>query len=90
MGIGKLRLRDGVVAQTLKGEMVLLDTQAGRYYDLNASGTRMLEALIAGQDSEQIVVGMQAEFDVPAERVRADLAALLGSLVEARLVEQDA
>lgn len=87
MDTGTVRLRDGVVAQTINGEMVLLDTQAGRYYDLNASGTRMLEALIAGQDREEIVAALRAEYAVAAERVRSDLDALLASLHAAGLVE---
>lgn len=84
-----VRLRSGVVFQVLNGEMVLLDTTAGRYYDLNASGTLMLQQLLDGADPEATVVEVTRRFDAPAERVRADLAALLQALHAAQLIEAD-
>ncbi len=84
-----VRLRSGVVTQVLNGEMVLLDATAGRYYDLNASGTLMLQQLLDGADPESTVMEVIRRFDAPAERVRADLAGLLQSLQAAQLIETD-
>lgn len=84
-----VRLRSGVVTQVLNGEMVLLDATVGRYYDLNASGTLMLQQLLDGADPEATVAEVTRRFDAPAERVRADLAALLQALQAAQLIEAD-
>lgn len=87
MSAGPLKLRPGVVTQVFNGEMVLLDVAAGLYYDLNASGTLMLEQLLAGSAREDIVATVQGRFEVDAARVAADLDALLATLRGAGLVE---
>lgn len=87
MTAAPLKLRGGVVSQVFNGEMVLLDVAAGHYFDLNASGTLMLEQLLAGATREHTIAVVRGRFEVDAERVAADLDALLASLREAGLVE---
>lgn len=77
------QLDTGVVAQAIGGEMVLLDTRSGRYYDLNASGTLMLEALLRSQSLAQAGAAVQARFAVSEAQVTADLHALI-ELLSAR------
>ena len=80
-------LRAGVVTQIFEAEMVLLDVAAGHYFELNASGTLMLQALLNGADRGQTVAAVQQKFQIDAERAASDLEALLASLREARLIE---
>ena len=80
-------LRAGVVAQVFDAEMVLLDVSAGHYFELNASGTLMLQTLLSGADREQTIVAVQQKFQVEAERAASDLETLLAALREARLIE---
>jgi hypothetical protein len=87
MPVAPIRLRQGVVHQIIAGEMLLLDTVGGRYFDLNPSGSLMLAQLLAGASREQTLQAVQAEFDVDSERVAADLDALLTALVQAGLIE---
>lgn len=82
-----LRLRTGVVAQAIQGEMVLLDTEAGSYFDLNPSGTLMLESLLAGASLDEAVARVQQRYAADAPRLRADLLALLEALRKARLID---
>lgn len=87
MSESSLRLRAGVVKQVMHGEMVLLDTVSGRYFDLNPSGTLMLERLLAGDPADVVVAAVCGRFDAPPERVRSDLQALLAALRAAQLVD---
>jgi hypothetical protein len=82
-----LSLRNGVVAQVFDREMVLLDVAAGGYFELNASGTAMLQLLLGGSNREQTVAAVCQQFEVDAARVTADLDALLAALREAQLIE---
>ncbi|GMU42750.1 MAG: PqqD family protein [Xanthomonadales bacterium] len=87
MSDSPLRLRPGVVAQSIQGEMLLLDTEAGSYFDLNPSGTLMLEGLLAGQGFDEVIARVLQQFEAEGARVRADLLTLLAALRAARLVE---
>lgn len=87
MSNGSVRLRESVVAQVMDGQMVLLDTSGGQYYDLNASGTLMLERLLAGASRDQVVAAVEQKFQVDGARVASDLDALLVTLREAGLIQ---
>lgn len=87
MSSPSVRLRESVVAQIMDGQMVLLDTSGGQYFDLNASGTLMLEQLLAGATREQIIAAVEQKFLASGERVATDLDALIVTLREAGLIE---
>jgi hypothetical protein len=87
MSAATVSLRNGVVAQVFDREMVLLDVAAGSYFELNASGTAMLQSLLGGSSREQTIVAVCQQFDVDTARVTADLEALLATLREAGLVQ---
>lgn len=87
MSSPSVRLRESVVAQVMDGQMVLLDTRGGQYYDLNASGTLMLERLLAGASREQVIAAVEQKFQVSGERVATDLDALMVTLRDAGLIQ---
>jgi hypothetical protein len=87
MSAPTVSLRNGVVAQVFDREMVLLDVAAGSYFELNASGTAMLQSLLGGSSREQTIDAVCRQFEVDAARVTEDLDALLAALREAGLVE---
>lgn len=87
MSSPSVRLRESVVAQVMDGQMVLLDTRGGQYYDLNASGTLMLERLLAGASREQVIAAVEQKFQVSGERVATDLDALIVTLRDAGLIQ---
>lgn len=87
MKLTKLRLRTGVVAQILEGEMVLLDTLGGQYFDLNPSGTLILDRLLKGDSSDQTLGVVVERFLVDRPRAQQDLDLLVRQLLDAGLIE---
>jgi len=67
---------------------VLLDAERGRYYTLNEVAGRAWELLAAGEPVIEILRCLGDEFEVSDATLQADVAALLGRLLEARLIER--
>lgn len=84
-----VRLRAGVVTQVIGGQMLLLDSRGGQYFDLNASGTVMLQALLDGRPRAALIGELEARHQQPRARLEADLDQLLQALQLAGLVESD-
>lgn len=79
--------RPEVASCTLDGEAVLLDVAAGRYHGLNEVGTRVWELLREPRRVSALRERLLAEYEVGAERLTADLLALLAELLRAGLIE---
>lgn len=82
-----LRLRPGVVMQAVGAELVILDTEAGLYFDLNPTGSVLLSAWVEGSDDAAAITAVTARFAAPAGQVAADAAALKAELLRRRLIE---
>lgn len=89
MSMNALRLRDGVVCQVIDGEMLLLDARGGQYYDLNPTGTLMLQSLLGGASRAQTLTSVLQRCDVTSARAQADLDALIQALSAAGLITLD-
>ncbi len=85
-----IRLNDSVLLSRVDDESVLLASDTGVYYGLNAVGSRMLELATRSGDREEAIRGVAGEYDVPAERLRNDFHSLLESLIAKKLVIDDA
>ena len=68
------------------GDAVLLDLETERYFSLNRTGSTAWEALEAGGTGEEAVRAVMRRFDVPEDRARADVQALLSRLSGAGLL----
>lgn len=77
---GRLRISEDVVFEVVAGEAVLLHLGTGVYFTLNPTGTRFWQLVEEGEDLDRVRERMLAEFDVPAERLVADLERLVGEL----------
>lgn len=82
-----LRLRPGVVMQAVGAELVLLDTEAGLYFDLNPTGSILLSAWVDGADDATAVARVKARYAIAIEQVATDAAALKAELLRRRLIE---
>ena len=82
-----LRRSDDVLFQEVGGEAVLLDLASEQYFGLDPVGTRIWELLDGQTALEQVHATLCGEFDAPAERIQADLLALVQELAVAGLVE---
>lgn len=82
-----LRHRSGVLFRELEGEAVLLDLDAGTYFGLNEVGTRAWALIGEGVALGGVREVLLREYEVAPERLWEDLLALVGELLEHRLVE---
>lgn len=77
-----------VLIRQVDGESVLLNLQNERYYGLDDIGTHMWEVLTQTDGTIQDAYeALLAEYDVDAQRLREDLAALLEKLTSQGLLE---
>ena len=76
-----------VLVQEVGGEAVLLDLASERYFGLDPIGTRIWQLLADAPALAQVHATLCGEFDAPAERIQADLLALVQELAVAGLVE---
>jgi hypothetical protein len=76
-----------VLVRTLGEEAVLLNLASESYFGLDPVGTRMWEALLASASVERAFEALLAEYDVPAEQLRGDLAAFMQALRDAGLLD---
>jgi hypothetical protein len=67
---------------------VLLDTNRGLYYTLNAVAGRGWDLLVAGEPLIEVLRRLEDEYEVGREVLEADVAALLTRLLDAGLIEQ--
>ena len=82
----RVSVPDGVLVRELDGESVLLNVHSEKYFGLDEVWTRMWAALTRLGDTESACKALLEEFDVEPERLRADLEALLGELVDQGLL----
>ena len=82
-------LSDEQVHTSLGDEAVILGLADGVYYGLDAVGARVWSLLAAPRQVTEIVDVVTAEFDVDRQRCEHDVLALLGELVERRLIREE-
>jgi coenzyme PQQ synthesis protein D (PqqD) len=68
-------------------ETVLLSVGSGKYYTLNEVGTRVWDLLAEDVPVSEVVRRIAEEYDAPAGVIERDVAALIDSLSEARLLQ---
>ncbi len=84
---GIVTLSSEVLFQEVGNEAVLLDLKSERYFGLDEVGTRIWQLLQEKGRIEPLLETLLAEYEVSPERLRADLAELLGRLEEAGLIQ---
>ena len=83
----KISRSEGVLSRVLDGEAVLLDTEGGAYFGLNAVGTRAWELIgAAGTTKGALVDALLAEHDITREVLDRDIDDLLAGLEQRKLV----
>ncbi|MEU1375975.1 lasso peptide biosynthesis PqqD family chaperone [Streptomyces triculaminicus] len=80
------QLRTDVASCPTEDGMVLLDERNGRYWQLNATGATVLQALLDGATPEQITDQLVAARPFTRDRAAADIATLLDHLNRAGLL----
>ncbi len=77
----RLSIPDDVLCNRVEEESVLLNLRTGVYYGLDVTGTRFFELLRTTGDFAPVVRIMAEEFEVPVERLEADLLSLSRKLL---------
>ena len=76
------------VAETPSGEALLVvHLDRGTAFRLNGTARLMWDLAVAGRTSDEIAASLAGRLAAPAERLRADAAALLDELASAALLE---
>lgn len=81
-----LRLRPDIATTTTNDGLVLLDEHSGRYWQLGLTGAGVLDALLAGQDLDQVAQDLVTRYRIDLTQAHRDVTALINQLHAARLV----
>ncbi len=71
----------------LGAESAILQMDSSKYFSLNPVGARVWQLLASPKQVNELLAALLAEYEVPADRCRADLLALLQKLQAAGLIE---
>jgi hypothetical protein len=85
----RVTVPESVLFRDLDGEAVLLETGSGRYYGLNEVGTRMWSLLQIHGETGAVCRALLAEYDVPEDRLLADLEKLVETLAARGLLRME-
>lgn len=85
----RVRLVDTLLSREIEGESVLLDTERGMYYGLDALGTRIVALLGESGDLRAVRRQLLAEYDVSKEQLTTDLLAFTEHLEQEGLIRFD-
>jgi Coenzyme PQQ synthesis protein D (PqqD) len=86
----KISVPSQVMARQVGAETVILDLASGTYYGLDAVGARVWQLMVEGQTFAQACKVLLAEYDVQPEQLQQDIAALVQSLADQKLVTLEA
>jgi hypothetical protein len=75
-----LRPSPDVVFRELDAESVVLDLSSGRYFGLNAVGTRVWQLIGEGQAVDRLIKTVAGEYDADETTIARDVLALLEDL----------
>jgi PqqD family protein of HPr-rel-A system len=85
-----IRIPETLSVSRLDDELVLLDERSGKYFGLNAVGSRIFSLLKETGDEAATLAALVAEYQAPEERLKADLGAFIAKLAERGLLKVDA
>ena len=88
--MNRIRVSEDAVARRVGDQVVLVQLQTNRIYELNPTGARLWELLQGGADLEQARERMLAEFDVSEDELRNNMNEIVDELVAMQLLERDA
>jgi hypothetical protein len=74
------------ISTAMGAEQAILQLDSGKYFGLNPVGARVWQLLAQPRTVGEVLATLLAEYEVPADRCRADLLALLHKLHTAGLI----
>ena len=86
----KYQIPKCVLSRTVGTETILLNLETSTYHSLNAVGGRFWALLQQGKDFDEAAASLQAEYDVEAAQLKADLQSLCEELEGLHLLQRAA
>ncbi len=86
-GPEKFQIPEGVLSRTVGTETILLNLQTSTYHSLNSVGGRFWALISEGEDFEQAVSTLHAEYEVEPAQLEADLRELCAELESLSLLK---
>ena len=86
----RVQVPEGVLISNLQDESVILNLDSERYFGLDDVGTRILTVLTNSDSIQTAYESLLAEYEVDHAVLRADLVALIESLLQQGLVQVSA
>ena len=86
----RVQVPEGVLISNLQDESVILNLDSERYFGLDNVGTRILTVLTNSDSIQTAYESLLAEYEVDDAVLRADLVALIESLLQQGLVQVSA
>lgn len=80
------QLRPDIASTATDDGLVLLDERSGRYWQLNATGTHVLQALLAGQPGQDIAAELATRHGIDLAQATRDVTAVIDQLHSAKLL----
>ncbi len=80
--MSRVRVKPGpnILSRRLGGDLVLLNLDTNRFFELNRTGARFWELLAGGAELGAIEDALAAEFEVAPSQLSAEVAALVEAL----------
>lgn len=75
------------ISSAMGAEQAILQLDSGKYFGLNPVGARIWQLAAEPRKASDILATLLAEYEVPADRCRADLLAVLRQLLAAGLID---
>jgi hypothetical protein len=85
----RIRPSQGLLAEQLLDETVILDPSTDAYARLNRSGTFLWPAIAEGSRVSELAQALAERFALSPERARADVEAFVAMLLDRGFVETD-
>ena len=87
LGVSRFEVNEKEVsAKVIDGEVIIINLARGVYYSLDKTGAASWVLITGGHSLDESAEILSSHYSVPIEQVRADLARLLGDLVDQKLV----
>lgn len=82
-----LTRKPDIYTAQMNGETVMMDADAGKYYNLGEVGGRIWELLETPITMNDLVEKLTAEYDVSAEQCAKDIVPFIEKMLEAGLLK---
>ena len=83
----KIERNPGIISSPMDNETVMMSIEKGRYFGIDAVGTRIWELLEQPRTISGLCEILLQEFDVEPDRCRADVTGFVEKLLEKDLVQ---